>query len=158
MCYPIRSRKSILMIQIDWVELSLLSNKTRLVLSSADDSQHERHFLSDATITAAVLDIDTCLLEFEEKHKRARCITWTQSREVNMLIFICLSLITDDAHTHIEKERERKTHAQWNVRKREGTNGEEGESEREGKFDQSELEKIMFIWFLLLFFPRIPFI
>ena len=121
MCYPIRARKSILMIQIDWVELSLLSNKTRLVLSSL------LMILSTKDISCLMqqslppfLDIDTCLLEFEEKHKRSRCITWMQSREVNMLIFICLSLITDDAHTRtIEKEAER--HNEMSEREKERT-------------------------------------
>ena len=105
MCYAIRSRKSILMIQIDWVELSLLSNKTRLVLSSADDSQHERHILPDATITAVILDIDTCLLDFEEKHKRSRSITWAKSRSKYVDIHLSFFNHRWCTHTHRRIER-----------------------------------------------------
>jgi hypothetical protein len=45
-----------------------------------------------------------------------------QSREVNMLIFICLSLITDDAHNECiyertENEKEREERKRENKRK-----------------------------------------
>lgn len=103
-CYLIRSCKSILMIQIDWIELSLLSNKTRLVLFeiAADHLQHERRrrLVSDATIINNI-DINTCrLLRFEGESEAVEyllpsfdfdAITWAKSRSKYVDIHLSFS-------------------------------------------------------------------
>ena len=127
--------KSILLIQIDWIELSWLSHKTRLVFETADDLQHERRvscLMQQSSSTS--ISIPVCS-DLKENQKLSNFeVLREQSREVNMLIFICLSLITDDAYTSSRWTR-------WRREKEERERREEKFDHRKRKTRAREWEK-----------------